>query len=72
MRHKISERTWACIAAACLPGIAAFIVFVIRPGGFKGQGVWLFALLPDTIPAMFFSDIVSRLALRAEPKLRRH
>jgi hypothetical protein len=67
MRHRISDRTWACIAAACVLVIAAFIIFVIHPGGFEGQGVCLFALLPGTIPAMFLSDIVSRLALRAEP-----
>jgi hypothetical protein len=67
MRHRISDRTWACIAAASLLGIAAFIIFVIHPGGFEGQRVWLFALLPGTIPAMFLSDIVSRLAHRAEP-----
>ncbi len=67
MPLKISDRKWACIAAACLLSMAAFIVFVIHPGGFAGQGAWLFALLPGTIPAMFLSDLVYKLTPKTEP-----
>ena len=67
MRPRISDRKWACIDAVCLLGVAAFIVFVIHPGGFEGQGAWLFILLPGTIPAMLVSDFVYKHAPQAEP-----
>jgi hypothetical protein len=39
---------------------------VINPGGFEGQGVWLFLLLPGSFPAYALSDLVYKLAPGAE------
>lgn len=41
-------RDWkyACAGASGLLAIAAFILFVIHPGGFEGQIAYFFALLP--------------------------
>lgn len=39
---------WACIAAALLLGVAAFVVFVVHPGGPQGQVAWYGALLPGS------------------------
>jgi membrane protein CcdC involved in cytochrome C biogenesis len=66
MRLHISDWKWACIDAVCLLGIALFVVFVINPGGFEGQGVWLFLLLPGSFPAYVLSDLVYKLAPSAE------
>jgi hypothetical protein len=67
MRLHISEWTWACIDAACLLGMALFVVFGINPGGFEGQGVWYLLLLPGSLPAWVLSDYVSKLAPSVEP-----
>ena len=69
MRLHIPDWKWACIAAICLLGIAAFVVFVIHPGGFEGQGVWFFLLLPGSIPASLLSDGVYKQALSVEPAI---
>ena len=58
MRLQISDKKWGCIDATCLLGIAAFIVFVIKPGGFEGQAVWFYFLFPGAIPAALLSDII--------------
>jgi hypothetical protein len=67
MGLNVSDRKWACIPAISLLGIAAFVVFVIHPGGFEGQAVWFFLLLPGAVPAEVLSDLVYKLAPRAEP-----
>lgn len=67
MRLHISDKRWACIDALCLLGVAVCVVFVINPGGFEGQGVWLLVLLPGSIPAYVLSDLVYKLAPSAEP-----
>jgi hypothetical protein len=66
VRLPIPDWKWACIAASCLLGIAAFIVFVIHPGGFEDQGVWYFILLPGSIPSSLISDVVYKIAPRVE------
>ncbi len=44
MNLNLSDGKSACITAFVLRGIAAFIVFVIHPGGFEGQIGWFFGL----------------------------
>jgi hypothetical protein len=66
MRRHIPDWKWACIAASCLLGIAAFVVFVIHPGGFEGQVGWFFVLLPGSIPTAWLSDLVYKLAPSAD------
>ena len=63
----MSDRKCAFIVAACLLGIAAFIVFGIHPGGFETQLVWFFLLLPGDLPASFLSDATYKLMPSAEP-----
>jgi len=67
MRLHLPDWKWACIAAACLLGIALFITFVIHPGGFEGQVGWFLALLPGAIPASLLADLVYKLAPSVEP-----
>jgi hypothetical protein len=62
MRLHSPDWKWACLAAGILLGIAAFVVFAIRPGGFEGQGAWFVLLLPGSIPADLLSDFVYKLA----------
>lgn len=66
MQIHIPDWKWACIAASCLLGIAAFVVFVVHPGGFEGQGTCFFLLLPGAFPTGFLSDLVYELAPSAE------
>jgi hypothetical protein len=61
-RLDIPDWKWACIAASCLFGIAAFVIFVIHPGGFEGQGAWYLLLFPGSIPTALLSDLVYKLA----------
>jgi len=49
MKLYLSDWKSACITAFALLGIAAFIVFVIHPGGFEGQIGWFFGLLPGAV-----------------------
>jgi hypothetical protein len=55
------------VAALVLTGLAAVVVFGIHPGGFEGQGAWLFILLPATLAAYPAADYVYRVAPHAEP-----
>lgn len=57
MRPHISDKKWACIAAICFLGMAAFVIFVIKPGGFEGQGAWYYLLFPGALPASVLSDL---------------
>ena len=47
--------------------MALFVVFVIHPGGFEGQGAWFLLLLPGSLPAHVLTDQVYKLAPSAEP-----
>jgi hypothetical protein len=67
MRPRISDWKWACISAVVLLGMALFVVFVVHPGGFEGQLVWYFSMLPGSVPAQLLSDPIYRLAPNAEP-----
>ncbi len=66
MRSHISDWKLACIGATCLLGMAAFVVFVINPGGFEGQVGWFFLLLPGSIPTTVLSALVYNLAPSVE------
>ncbi|HEY6384633.1 MAG TPA: hypothetical protein VIX91_03025 [Candidatus Acidoferrum sp.] len=66
MRLHVPDWKWACIAASCLFGIAAFVVFVIHPGGFEGRGAWFLFLFPDSIPTALLSDLFYKLAPSTE------
>ena len=67
MRLQLSDWKWACIPAVCLLGMAWFIVFVLHPGGFEGQGVWFLLLLPGSLPALVLTDQFYKLAPGVEP-----
>ena len=41
-----SDWKLACVVGVVLLGLAAFVVFVIHPGGFEGQIGWFFGWLP--------------------------
>ena len=62
MGLHMSDWKWACIPAVCLLGMALFVVFVIHPGGFEGQGAWFLLLLPGSIPTALLSDFVYKSA----------
>jgi hypothetical protein len=67
MKLRVSDKKWACVGALCLLGIAAFIMFAVRPGGFETAIGRFFLLLPGSIPAYVVSDRVYRLAPKVEP-----
>jgi len=52
----------AFVAAVGLLGEAAFILFVIRPGGFETQVGWFIALLPGALLALPLADRVYALS----------
>ena len=66
MRQPIPDWKWACIPASCLFGIAAFLIFMIRLGGFEEQVIWFILLLPGSLPTAFLSDLVYKAAPSAE------
>ena len=56
LRSAIADWKLALIAALALLGLASFIVFVIRPGGFEGQIAWFFGLLPGAVLGLALAD----------------
>jgi hypothetical protein len=67
MGLHMSDWKWACIPAVCLLGMALFVVFVIHPGGFEGQGAWFLLLLPGSLPVLVLTDQVYKLVPSVEP-----
>lgn len=67
MGFRISDRKRACVAALFLLGFAAFVLFVLRPGGFETAIGWFFLLLPGSIPAYVVSDRVYKVVPGIEP-----
>jgi hypothetical protein len=67
MKFRISDWKLACVAALFLLAVAAFIMFVMRPGGFETAIGWFFLLLPGSIPAYVVSDSIYKLAPGIEP-----
>lgn len=66
MAFRFANWMWAFAAALGLLGAAAFIIFVIHPGGFEGQIGWLIALMPGAIVGLPLADRVFKVAPRAE------
>jgi hypothetical protein len=66
MNQQFSDWKCAILVALLLMGGAAFIMFVIHPGGFEGQIGWFIALFPGAIASMPLSDWVSKSAPWAE------
>jgi hypothetical protein len=64
---RLADWMWASVAAVGLLGAAAFIIFVIHPGGFEGQIGWLLALMPGVIFGLPFADRVFKVAPGVEP-----
>jgi hypothetical protein len=60
---------WALIAASGLEAAAAFIVFVIRPGGFEGQIGWFIGLMPGALLWYLLADHVRAIPPAVEPIL---
>jgi hypothetical protein len=64
---RLADWIWAFIAALGLLAAAAFVVFVIRPGGFEGQMGWFFGLMPGAFVGLPLADRVLKIAPIAEP-----
>jgi len=64
---NLSDWKSAFITAFVLLGIAAFIVFVIHPGGFEGQIGWFFGLLPGAIVGAAVSGRIHHVTPVLEP-----
>src|SRR5258707_2026075 len=67
MNLYISDKKWACFAAVGLLGLAAAVMFVVRPGGFETQIGWFLVLLPGAFAGYPLSDHLHRVAPHAEP-----
>lgn len=67
MRVQISDFKLASIAAVFLTSLAMLVVFGFNPGGFETRDVWFLILLPAGLLAYPLSDLVYKMAPRAEP-----
>jgi hypothetical protein len=56
MSSRLVDWIWVGGIALVLIGIAAFVVFVIRPGGFEGGGYWAMVLLPGASVGLLVPD----------------
>ena len=63
---RLPDWKQAGITAFILTGIAAFTVFVLRPGGFEGQIGWFFALLPGAFAVANVARFAKILPNRGE------
>ena len=64
---RFPTSTWALASALFLLLSAAFVTYVIRPGGFEGQIVWGFALMPGVIVGAIVADRAHKIWPIAEP-----
>ena len=67
MNPRFSDWKWACLTALVLLGSAAFVIFVIHPGGFEGQIGWFIALFPGAIAGLKLSEHFYRTVPWLEP-----
>ena len=70
MKLRRADWLWATIAAAGLEAAAAFVVFVINPGGFEGQIAWFLDLMPGAIIWLILPDYLRAIPPALEPILR--
>ena len=66
MDFRLADWMWAFVAALGLLSAAAFIIFVIHPGGFEGQIGWFVALMPGAIVGLPLADRIFKVAPGAE------
>jgi hypothetical protein len=64
---NISDVALACCIGLTLLGIAAYVIFVIHPGGFEGHIAWFFCLLPGSMLAsLVFAAFHYSIEIRSE------
>ena len=66
MDFRLVDWMWAFVAASGLLAAAAFVIFVIHPGGFERQIGWFLALMPGAILGLPLADHVFKVAPGAE------
>jgi hypothetical protein len=64
---RFPASTWALASALFLFAFAAFVSFVINPGGFEGQIAWAWALMPGLPVGTIVADRFSKIWPNAEP-----
>ena len=60
--YPLADWKKAVLAALGLLGLAAFIIFVIRPGGFEGQVAWFIGLFPGALLLLPFADRIYKVS----------
>ena len=63
---RFADWSRACLSSLGLIAAAAFVIFVIHPGGFEGQIGWFFALMPGAFVGVPLGDRVFKIAPNAE------
>ena len=66
MNLRLADWNRAFLSSLGLTAAAAFVIFIIHPGGFEGQIGWFFALMPGAFVAVPLGDRVFRIAPNAE------
>lgn len=66
MELRLTDRAYALVAAVLLLAAAAFVLFVVHPGGFEGQIGWFIALMPGAIVGLPLADWVLKIAPSAQ------
>jgi hypothetical protein len=64
---RFADWSRAFVAALVLSVAAAFVIFVIRPGGFERQVGWFLALMPGVIVGAPLADRVFRISPNLAP-----
>lgn len=62
--HRLSSARLALLLAVLLLSLAGAIIYFVHPGGFEGQIVWAFVLLPGFLPAQAVSVITDKASTR--------
>jgi uncharacterized membrane protein len=64
---RFAEWSRAFVAALVLSALAAFVIFVIRPGGFERQVGWILALMPGVVVGSPLADRVYNISPNLAP-----
>jgi hypothetical protein len=67
VKIHLPDWKWAGLAAFCLLGIAALVIFVFSSGGFEEGPAWFYFAFPGAFPAALVSDLVYESSPRLEP-----